>query len=309
MDLAAALSRTTANVIHVGPLPYNQLMYYGLRAARRRGARILCTPCTHFGEEASHEVARHYTQPFQTQLLNHCDTVLALTELERKRLVELGVSPDRVVTTGAGIDVENAVGGAAEACRRELGLGDSPIVLHFGMKAFEKGSVSVVEAMKILWANGSQARLVMAGPGMQAVKDYLQAQTGNLGRFLDLPPVNDRQKRDLMAAATVFVQPSRVESFGLIYVEAWANAKPLIAADTGVSRELIEDGVDGLLVPFGNAARIADAINCLLESSDLRQRMAEAGRRKVLARYTWEAAIARIRPYFSANAPGSASQD
>jgi hypothetical protein len=61
--------------------------------------------------------------------------------------------------------VEKAVGGAAEACRRELGLGDSPIVLHFGMKAFEKGSVSVVEAMKILWANGSQARLVMAGPG------------------------------------------------------------------------------------------------------------------------------------------------
>ena len=126
----------------------------------------------------------------------------------------------------------------------------------------------------------------MVGPGMQAFKDYLQAQTGNLGRFVDLPPVNDRQKRDLMAAATVFVQPSRVESFGLIYVEAWANAKPLIAADTGVSRELIEDGVDGLLVPFGNAARIADAINCLLKSSDLRQRMAEAGSRKGLARYT-----------------------
>jgi hypothetical protein len=111
MDLAASLSRTTANVIHVGPLPYNQLMYCGLRAARRRGARILCAPCTHFGEEESHEIARHYMQPFQMQLLNHCDTVLALTDLERMRLVELGVSPDRVVTTGAGIDAENAVGG------------------------------------------------------------------------------------------------------------------------------------------------------------------------------------------------------
>jgi glycosyltransferase involved in cell wall biosynthesis len=101
-----------------------------------------------------------------------------------------------------------------------------------------------------------------------------------------LPPVNDGQKRDLMVAATVFVQPSRAESFGLIYVEAWAK-----------------------LVPVGNAARIADAINCHLKSSDLRQRMAEAGRRKLLAHYTWEAAIARIRPSFSANAPGSASQD
>lgn len=95
----------------MGPLPYNQLIYYGLRAAQRRGARILCTPRTQFGEEASHEVARHYTQSFQMQLPNHCDTALALIDLERKRLVELGVSPDRVVTTGAGIDVENAVGG------------------------------------------------------------------------------------------------------------------------------------------------------------------------------------------------------
>ena len=67
-------------------------------------------------------------------LLNHCDTMLALTDLERKRRVELGVSPVRMVTTGAGIDVENAVGGAAEACRRELGVGDSPIVLHFSRR-------------------------------------------------------------------------------------------------------------------------------------------------------------------------------
>jgi hypothetical protein len=44
--------------------------------------------------------------------------------------------------------------------------------------------------------------------------------------------------------------------------------------------------VDGLVVPVGNAARIEDAINCLLKSSDLRQRMAEAGSRKGLARYT-----------------------
>src|SRR5262249_20783769 len=118
MDLAAALSRTTTNVIHVGPLPYNQLMYYGLRAARRRGGRLLYTACGPFGEEASHEVARHYTQPIQMQLLNHCDTVLALTDLERKRLVELGVSPDRVVTTGAGHRHGKRGRQAAEACRQ-----------------------------------------------------------------------------------------------------------------------------------------------------------------------------------------------
>jgi glycosyltransferase involved in cell wall biosynthesis len=219
----------------------------------------------------------------------------------------LGVPGEKVAATGAGIDLNEATGGDEQVCRRELGLGDSAVVLHFGMKAFDKGSVSVVEAMKILWSQGARATLVMAGPSMQAFQEYLQAQAGHLGPFLDLAPVTDRQKRDLMAAATVVVQPSRVESFGLIYLEAWANAKPLIAADTGVSRELIEQGSDGLLVPFGDAPRIAEAIECLLQSPDLRQRMAEAGRRKVLAQFTWEAAMARIRPYFENNVAGQRS--
>ena len=277
-------------------------MYLGLRAARRRGARIITTPCTHFGEDSNREVARHYTQPFQIRLLNHCDTVLTLTGLERNRLIELGVPGEKVAATGAGIDLQEATGGDEQACRRELGLGNSAVVLHFGMKALDKGSVAVVEAMKILWAQGAQATLVMAGPSMRAFDEYLQAQAGHRGPFQNLPPVTDRQKRDLMAAATVIVQPSRVESFGLIYVEAWANARPLIAADTGVSRELIDEGADGLLVPFGDAPRIAQAIDRLLQSADLRKHLAEAGRRKVLARYTWEGAIGEdTAPHFENN--------
>jgi len=152
--------------------------------------------------------------------------------------------------------------------------------------------------MKILWKRGSRATLVMAGPSLRAFDDYLALQAPLPGPCLNMPPVTDQQKCNLLAAATVVVQPSRVESFGLICLEAWANAKPVVMANTAISRELVEHGVDGLLAPFGNPQQLADEIDRLLQSADFRQRMGEAGRRKLLARYSWDAAENRIRPYF-----------
>ena len=53
---------------------------------------------------------------------------------------------------------------------------DGPVVLHLGVKAYEKGSMTLVEAMKILWQRGSKAWLMMAGPSMSAFGEYLASQ-------------------------------------------------------------------------------------------------------------------------------------
>jgi glycogen(starch) synthase len=261
--LNAALLTIDADVFHVGPLPYNNLIYAGLQAGESTHVPVIATPCAHLGEAKSDEVVRHYLQPHQIALLRHCDQVLCMTEVEREHLERRGVPAARLATVGLGIDVQLATGGNPERIRLRHNI-DGPVVLHLGVKAYEKGSITLVEAMKALWARDSRAWLVMAGPSLSAFDEYLASQAQPLPRLVNLPAFVDNDKRDLLAAATVVAQPSRVESLGLVLLEAWANAKPVVAADIEVSRRLVEGSRAGVVVPFGDIEALAGELQKLL---------------------------------------------
>ncbi len=71
---------------------------------------------------------------------------------------------------------------------------NGPVVLHLGMKAFEKGSETVVEAMRILWARGSEAWLVMAGPSLSSFDAFLATRGKDCPRLLNLPAFGDQRE-------------------------------------------------------------------------------------------------------------------
>jgi glycosyltransferase involved in cell wall biosynthesis len=277
-----ALREIDGSVFHVGPLPYNNLMYAGLRAAELRRVSVVATPCLHLGEPESNAVLRHYLQAHQIELLRRCDRVLCMTDLEREFLQSAGVPSARLLTIGYGIDVHQVTGGDGEAFRRRHNI-DGSVVLHLGVKAYEKGSMTLLEAMKLLWQQGSKAWLVMAGPSMAAFDAYISSQPEPLPRFLNLPAFADEEKRDLMAVATVVAQPSRVESLGLVLLEAWANGKPVIAADIAVSRELVKNSGGGVVTRFGHSAGLAALIKRLLDAPELCRTMGLRGQQAARA--------------------------
>lgn len=280
--LQNALRNIDADVFHIGPLPYTSLMYAGLQTGQFRDVPVIATPCIHLGEGNSDAKAGHYLPSHQVALLRHCDRVLCMMDVEREHLEQLGIPTTRLTTIGHGVDSQVATGGNAEQIHRRYTI-DGPVVLHLGMKAFEKGSVTLLEAMKTLWARGARAWLVMAGPSLSTFDEYLASQQPELKRLVSLPAFAEDEKRDLLAAATVVVQPSKVESLGLILIEAWANAKPVIAADIKVSRKLIEDSGGGVVVPFGDSARLAGEIEKLLADPQLQQEIGSRGQRASLA--------------------------
>lgn len=245
--LAEALRALDADLFHVGPLPYNSLMYAGLHAGELRGIPVVATPCSHLGEPGSNAVVEHYLQPHQVALLRHCDKVLCMTASERDHLRRLGLPDQELAVTPFGIDLQNAVGGDPQFLQKKYNV-DGPVIVHLGMKAYEKGSETLVEAMKLLWARGSSAWLVMAGPSLSTFDAFIAAAGKSCPRLLNLPPFADREKRDLLASATIVAQPSRVESLGLVLLEAWANRKPVVAADIEVSRELVRGSGGGVTV-------------------------------------------------------------
>jgi glycosyltransferase involved in cell wall biosynthesis len=89
-----------------------------------------------------------------------------------------------------------------------------------------------------------------------------------------------------IALSDVLVSASESEAFGLVLVEAMMSGTPVIAVDAGGPGEIIEQGRSGLLLRDGHPATIAAGIETLLADSDLRRRLAEAGRRRALEHFS-----------------------
>lgn len=103
-----------------------------------------------------------------------------------------------------------------------------------------------------------------------------------------LKAVPHQTKFDALAAAQVFALPSRTDSFGIVFLEAWMYGIPVIGARAGGVPDIIADGQDGFLIRFGDTADLARRITTLLDDRTLAAQMGAEGRRKVLATMTFE---------------------
>src|SRR5262249_2915314 len=103
-----------------------------------------------------------------------------------------------------------------------------------------------------------------------------------------LGPVTGHDTADFYAALDLFALPSRTDSFGIVFLEAWANALAVVGAAAGGVSEVIRHGQTGLLVPFGDLDRLASALHHLLSHPDEARALGEAGRALVESGYTWD---------------------
>jgi phosphatidyl-myo-inositol alpha-mannosyltransferase len=96
------------------------------------------------------------------------------------------------------------------------------------------------------------------------------------------------------AAADVFIGPARGgESFGIVLIEAMAAGLPVVASDIDGWREVVRDGVDGLLVPPDDPPALAGSVRAVLDDPDLARRLGEAGRARA-ERYAWSTVTGEI---------------
>ena len=110
--------------------------------------------------------------------------------------------------------------------------------------------------------------------------------------------IGEEEKRGWYRECSVLVHPSRVESFGIIYLEAWLFGKPVIGCRSGPVSSLIRHGRDGLLVGYGNREELAAAIARMLEDPEAARAMGEEGRRKTLEGLTWKHVVDRAHAIY-----------
>jgi glycosyltransferase involved in cell wall biosynthesis len=171
--------------------------------------------------------------------------------------------------------------------RRRYAADDERMAFYVGRIVYEKGLHVLLDAWPAV-AAALPARLVIAGTGEYL--EPLKAQAAMLGldgqvHFTGFIANEDRDR--LYHAADLAIFPSLYEPFGIVALEALANACPIVVSDTGGLAEVVQNGVTGLVAPAENPGALADAIIAALTRPELARARAAAALREVREYYTW----------------------
>lgn len=181
----------------------------------------------------------------------------------------------------------------AEGGRRVAGARpEDRLVVQVGRLAGVKGPDVALEAFSAVVREEPHARLVFVGEGH--LRPYLERRATRLGiREQVCLAGHLYQPDDVIAAADVVILPSRNEGFGHALLEAMALGRPVVATAVGGVPDIVEDGVNGLLVPPNDRSALAGAILRLLRDRPLADRLGRAAR-GVKGRYTLAATLAAV---------------
>ena len=292
--LRREIRRARPDLVVAATTPFRPF-FEAARAAWAGGVPVALLPCLHPGDRWLLD------NPALWDALRRADAVLALTTHEARLVTSLGVEADRVHVLGGGVD--EAPPATITDVRSRFGLPpDEPIVLFLGRKEEAKGIRPVVEATRLLRSRGRAARLVLAG-ARTAYSRYVldpwlaSLPAGERARILVRDDVDEAEKWGWLSACALLAHPSAVESFGLVYLEAWLMGKPVIGGRDGPTASLVRHEVDGLLVGHGDVGEIAGAIERLLADPERARQLGASGREAVRRNHTWPRVVDRARAF------------
>lgn len=238
------------------------------------------------------------SRAYMTWFHRSCARVFVPSRAAADSVATQGVDEERLRFFGRGVEVERfgpehrrtGPGSFREAAGVDRHDGDErPLALFVGRVSKEKGLDTLAESFEALGGADAPVRLAIVGEG-----PYLMALRKRLGDRAFLPgPLHGDALAEAYASADLFVFPSATDTFGQVVLEAQASGLPAIVTDQGGPAELVGDEENGLVVPAGDATRLAQAICRLAAAPGLRTRLARKGR--ALARHhTWDASFEQL---------------
>jgi phosphatidylinositol alpha-1,6-mannosyltransferase len=158
-----------------------------------------------------------------------------------------------------------------------------------------KGADTFVAALPRVLKAAPDTSFVLVGDGDDRPRlEHLARNLGVSEHAYFLHGLTPAQLFACYANCDVFALPSRGEGFGLVFLEAMACAKPVIGGAHGGIPDIVQEGVTGLLVPHGDAERLAQALESLLNNPRWAKEMGARGRDRVHKEYTFEGFRSRL---------------
>jgi len=247
-------------------------------------------PLTHTGSPA---ITGHFRMVHQVAAYRQADAVIALSRPEQALLAGWGVDQGKLHCLPMGVEiVDTAASRRWESVGQRYHLPDR-FVLFLGAATYDKGAFTLAQAAAGLALLGKDVHVVCAGTQQHKLAVFLDIFPERTRAMLKervhlLGQVDEETKHALLARCTALALPSRVDSFGIVLLEAWQYSKPVVAAAIGGPASLITHEETGLLVPFDESETLAAAILRIYDDPGLAARLGTAGRQLVINQYTWD---------------------
>ena len=224
-----------------------------------------------------------------------CEKIICVSESVRdyhSRRSGLPKSSYEVIENGVDLNAFTRDENRRRELRQEWGIENGEVlVASVGRLNKQKGIDTLIGAMSHLGARGNPVNIVIAGEGPRrfVVENFIShGEGGKHCRLLGFT----RDVQGLLSAADILAMPSNWEGFGLAATEAMAVGLPVIATRVPGLRDVVKDGETGILIDRKDVVGLAEAIHQLSEDADMRQKLGQAGRRRVAEKYSIESNIA-----------------
>ena len=219
--------------------------------------------------------------------LRRADFSVSISEYTRRKAVEANGAlegPVHLLPNALDCEEQGAVGASPPTPGGKLLL----TVCRLDADERYKGVDLVIKSLPAVLARVPDARYAVVGSGSDAPRlKKLAEDTGVAGRVHFLGSVDDAALRAYYRECDVFVMPSEREGFGFVFLEAMQYAKPVVAADSGGSPEVVTDGETGLMVKYGDVPGLAESLARLCLDPALCRRLGRAGYERLHERFTY----------------------
>ncbi len=261
----------------------------------------------------------------EAQVIGCADVITTNSVTEVQQLKRLyGADPARVDVVAPGVDSAIFSVGSQHGARAALGLGAEPASIPSGVTGYGaapapgagpvllfvgriqplKGLDVAVETLAELQHHHGDARLLAVGGAsgadgeaeLRRITDMVRAH-GLQDRFSLIEPQPHHLLSTYYRAADVCLVPSRSESFGLVALEAAACGVPVVAADVGGLRTVVDHYRTGIRIAGRQPSQYAAAVRSLLDDPELAQSMGRRGA-EMAQRYSWTATASRLKRIF-----------
>ncbi|MBZ5875942.1 glycosyltransferase [Chromohalobacter israelensis] len=197
-----------------------------------------------------------------------CDAVIAPSESIAELLAQRGVRAEKVRVIPSGVDTRTFAQGDGGRWRQRFGIPDDAMVVgHVGRLAMEKNLDFLAAALARFLARHPKARALIVGEGeaRMAMHEHA-AREGVADRFHYTGKLHDQALIDAYHAMDAFAFASHSETQGMVIAEAMAAGLPVVAINASGVREVLRDGVNGIMLPRDDIDAFANALETLQSS-------------------------------------------
>jgi glycosyltransferase involved in cell wall biosynthesis len=288
LSLAGFINKNQIDIIHCTEKPRDA--FIGFLLSRMTGAKCVI----HL-----HVKAEGWISPLVQWSMRRADALVGVSAFVAESMIAMGFQAKKVSFVLNSIDLS---GWSPEVddglIRKEFGISpNAPLLAIISRLFYWKGHTELIKALTSVKAEIPNIKLLIVGEddprGMPGRKISYTAELKSLVSDLGLTEqvIFTGFRRDIhkiLAASDLFTMPSFEEPFGMVFLEAMAMKKPVVALDSGGTPEIIEDGKSGLLSPPQDIEQLAINIVQLLYDPALRLKMGEYGRNRIEQYFTPE---------------------